>query len=94
MGANIKVEDRTAIFEGVDGLSGAPVAATDLRAGAALIIAGLIANGVTEIDNIHFIDRGYERIEEKLTALGADIRRVKDGDKPLKVLVGSSNSAR
>lgn len=94
MGANIKVEDRTAIFEGVGGLSGAPVTATDLRAGAALIIAGLMANGVTEVDNIHFIDRGYERIEEKLTALGADIRRVKDGDKPLKVLLGSSNSAR
>ena len=74
MGANIKVEDRAAIFEGVDSLSGAPITATDLRAGAALIIAGLTANGVTEIDNISFIDRGYERIEEKLTALGADIK--------------------
>ncbi|MDD2504607.1 MAG: UDP-N-acetylglucosamine 1-carboxyvinyltransferase [Clostridia bacterium] len=94
MGANIKVEDRAAIFEGVDSLSGAPITATDLRAGAALIIAGLTANGVTEIDNISFIDRGYERIEEKLTALGADIKRLKDGEKPLKVLAGSSNPVR
>ncbi|MDD4680016.1 MAG: UDP-N-acetylglucosamine 1-carboxyvinyltransferase [Clostridia bacterium] len=94
MGANIKVEDRAAIFEGVDSLSGAPITATDLRAGAALIIAGLTANGVTEIDNISFIDRGYERIEEKLTALGAYIKRLKDGEKPLKVLAGSSNPVR
>ena len=94
MGANIKVEDRAAIFEGVDSLSGAPITATDLRAGAALIIAGLTANGVTEIDNISFIDRGYERIEEKLTALVAYIKRLKDGEKPLKVLAGSSNPVR
>lgn len=92
MGANIKVEDRTAIFEGVESLTGAPVTATDLRAGAALIIAGLSARGVTEIDNIHFIDRGYERIEEKMAGLGADIKRLKDGESPLKVV--SSNSTR
>jgi len=91
MGANIKVEDRVAICEGVDFLTGAPVTATDLRAGAALIIAGLVARGVTEIENIHFIDRGYERIEEKLVKLGADIRRLDDGESILKVV--SSNTA-
>ncbi|HHY81599.1 MAG TPA: UDP-N-acetylglucosamine 1-carboxyvinyltransferase [Clostridiales bacterium] len=91
MGANIKVEDRVAICEGVDFLTGAPVTATDLRAGAALIIAGLIAHGVTVIDNIHFIDRGYEKIEQKLMKLGADIRRLNDGESLLKV-VSSNNT--
>src|SRR5699024_6787718 len=62
MGANIKVEDRVAVIEGVDKLSGAPVMATDLRAGAALIIAGLMAEGTTEIEDIEHIDRGYENI--------------------------------
>mgnify|MGYP001257867230 FL=1 len=76
MGANVKVEDRTAIIEGVDHLTGAPVEASDLRAGAALVIAGLIARGVTEISNVEYIDRGYEKIEEKLVRLGADICRV------------------
>ena len=75
MGANIRVEDRIAIIEGVDGLTGTQVSATDLRAGAALIIAGLVAEGVTEVENIHFIDRGYERIESKLAGLKADIKR-------------------
>lgn len=76
MGAKAKVEDRVAIIQGVDELTGAPVVASDLRAGAALVIAGLMARGVTEIGNVEYIDRGYERIEEKLVALGADISRI------------------
>ena len=76
MGAKVKIEDRIAIIEGVDHLTGAPVVASDLRAGAALVIAGLIARGVTEISNVKYIDRGYEKIEEKLVRLGADICRV------------------
>ena len=70
------VESRVAMIEGVKTLKGAKVAATDLRAGAAMVIAGLFAEGTTEIDNIKYIDRGYEDIEEKLSALGADIKRV------------------
>ncbi|MGI6537544.1 MAG: UDP-N-acetylglucosamine 1-carboxyvinyltransferase [Caldicoprobacterales bacterium] len=84
MGANIKVEDRIAIIEGVEKLSGTLVTATDLRAGAALIIAGLIAEGATEVENIHYVDRGYEKIENKLSGLGAQIRRLKDGETLLK----------
>ena len=77
MGANVRlVDDRVAIVDGTDGLWGAPVTATDLRAGAALIVAGLIADGTTTISNVKFIDRGYERIDEKLKKLGADIERV------------------
>ena len=76
MGAMIKVEGRTAIIDGVRSLNGAKVAATDLRAGAAMVIAGLIANGETEIVDIEHIDRGYPHIEEKFRSLGADIRRV------------------
>ena len=64
------------MIEGVQKLTGARVAATDLRAGAAMVIAGLSAEGTTEIDNIRYIDRGYEDIENKLSALGADIKRV------------------
>ncbi|TCO77933.1 UDP-N-acetylglucosamine 1-carboxyvinyltransferase [Marinisporobacter balticus] len=76
MGAQIKVEGNVAIIQGVERLSGTEVAATDLRAGAALVIAGLMADGVTQIDNIHYIDRGYESIEKKLLSLGAKIKRV------------------
>ena len=76
MGAMIKVEGRTAIIDGVENLEGAKVIATDLRAGAAMVIAGLIANGETEIVDIEHIDRGYPHIEEKFRSLGADIRRV------------------
>jgi len=76
MGASIKVEGRVAVIEGVERLSGAKVSATDLRAGAALIVAGLMADGLTELDNIHYIDRGYDRIEEKLLSLGARIKRI------------------
>lgn len=76
MGAAIKVEGRMAVIEGIESFSGAPVKATDLRAGAALVIAGLIADGTTEVFDIGYIDRGYEDFEKKLRSLGADIRRV------------------
>lgn len=76
MGANIKVEGRTAIIDGVNKLTGAIVKATDLRAGAALIIAGLIADGTTEVECLEHIDRGYPNIEHKFQSLGADIKRV------------------
>ncbi len=76
MGAEITVKDKVAIIQGVKCLKGAPVKATDLRAGAALVIAGLCAEGVTEIDDIYHIERGYESIEEKLSAVGADIKRM------------------
>lgn len=79
MGADITVDGSSAIVRGVSRLRGAPVMATDLRASASLILAGLVAEGTTEISRIYHIDRGYERIEEKLSALGADIRRVKEG---------------
>ncbi len=75
MGANIRVVDRTAIIEGVPTLYGAPVTTTDLRAGAALLVAGLMAKGETEIYEPEYIDRGYEHIEDKLRSLGAVIRR-------------------
>ena len=78
MGAHITSQGKTAVFEGVKGLTGAPVYATDLRAGAALIIAGVVANGQTELYNIEHIDRGYENIEEKFRNLGADIKRVSE----------------
>lgn len=76
MGAKIKVESTVAIIDGVDKLTGAQVVATDLRAGAAMVIAGLIAEGTTSISGIEHIDRGYPEIEKKLSCLGADIRRV------------------
>ena len=75
MGARIRIADRMAIIEGVPQLYGAPVTATDLRGAAALIVAGLMAKGVTEIYELDYIDRGYEHIEQKLCALGADIHR-------------------
>ena len=78
MGAAIRLEGNTAISTGVPRLAGAPVMATDLRASASLVLAGLVADGETVIDRIYHIDRGYERIEEKLAQLGADIRRVPD----------------
>jgi UDP-N-acetylglucosamine 1-carboxyvinyltransferase len=76
LGADIQVEGNTAFIRGVDRLRGAPVMATDLRASASLIIAGLVAEGETLVDRIYHIDRGYECIEEKLAQLGADIRRL------------------
>jgi len=78
MGADIRVEGNTAIITGVAQLTGAPVMATDLRASASLILAGMIAEGQTIVDRIYHIDRGYERIEEKLALLGASIRRLPD----------------
>ena len=78
MGANILINGKTATVTGVQNLVGTTVFAQDLRAGAALIIAGLAAEGTTQVEHIHFVERGYERLVEKLTALGADIRRVED----------------
>ena len=78
MGANITAQGKTAFFEGVEKLSGAPVYSSDLRAGAALIVAGIIAEGKTEIYNLEHIDRGYENIEEKFRNLGAKIERIKE----------------
>ena len=75
MGANIKIDSRSAVIEGVETLTGAKVRATDLRAGAALILSALAAKGETEISDIYHIERGYDRIDEKLRRLGADIRR-------------------
>ena len=77
MGAKIKVEDRIAVIEGIDKLMGASVYATDLRAGAAMVVAGLVAEGETIIGNIKHIDRGYEFLEDKLASLGANIKRIK-----------------
>jgi len=77
LGADIRVEGNTAHVRGVEGLSGAPVMATDLRASAALILAGLVAGGETRVSRVYHLDRGYERLEEKLKALGATVRRVK-----------------
>jgi len=76
MGAQIQVDGKTAIVEGVETLTGAPVKACDLRAGAALVIAGLAAKGTTEVENVIYIERGYERLVEKLTAIGARIKKV------------------
>ena len=88
MGADITVDSRVAVVRGVDHLTGAPVKASDLRAGAALIIAGLAAQGTTEIEDIHHIERGYENMEIKLRALGADIvkRYYPDDEKIRKAL--------
>jgi len=78
MGARIEVSGNTAAVRGVPGLSGAPVMATDLRASASLVLAGLAAHGTTEILRIYHLDRGYESLEKKLSSLGADIRRVRE----------------
>lgn len=78
MGAQIQLNGNTAIINGVERLTGAPVMATDLRASASLILAGLVADGETTVERIYHVDRGYERIEEKLSLLGADIKRVSE----------------
>ena len=83
MGANIKVDGRNAVVEGVSRLTGCPVKATDLRAGAALIIAGLAAEGQTEITGLHHIDRGYEKLIDKFRSLGADIKRISTPDEEI-----------
>ena len=72
------MESNTAIIEGVERYTGAQVSSPDLRAGAALVIAGLAADGITIVDDIHFIERGYERFDEKLRSLGAEIEKVED----------------
>ena len=76
MGADIQIQGSTALVRGVKDLKGASVMATDLRASAALIVAGLAAKGETVVHRIYHLDRGYERIEEKLSLLGADIKRI------------------
>jgi UDP-N-acetylglucosamine 1-carboxyvinyltransferase len=76
MGADIKIEGNSAIINGVKGLSGAPVMATDLRASASLVLAGLAAEGETDVSRIYHLDRGYETLVEKLASLGAHIRRI------------------
>jgi UDP-N-acetylglucosamine 1-carboxyvinyltransferase len=78
MGAQVKREGPYAVVHGTKQLSGAPVMASDLRASAALVLAGLIARGKTEVSRIYHLDRGYERLEEKLKILGAKIERVKE----------------
>ena len=88
MGASIQVEGRTAIVDGVERLHGCEVRACDLRAGAAMVIAGLAADGVTTIEDAHYIERGYEDIIGKLTQLGADIRRTEEQDVPTEVAAG------
>jgi UDP-N-acetylglucosamine 1-carboxyvinyltransferase len=77
LGASIEVDGHTAVVRGVDKLVGAPVMATDLRASASLVIAGLAAEGETQIDRIYHLDRGYDRMETKLSAVGADIQRIR-----------------
>ena len=76
LGADVRIEGHTAVIHGVPRLSGAPVMATDLRASASLVLAGMVAEGTTDVQRIYHIDRGYEHIEEKLRGLGADIRRM------------------
>lgn len=82
MGAQVQVDGRVALIEGVDKLCGAPVAACDLRAGAAMVIAGLCAEGTTEVEDVHYIERGYEDFVGKLRKLGADIALVHEPDEP------------
>ena len=82
MGAQVQVDGRTAVIEGVERLTGAPVAACDLRAGAAMVIAGLCAEGTTYVEDIHYIERGYENFVGKLRSLGADIALVSEPDEP------------
>ena len=88
MGANIQVDDKTAVVEGVDHLTGAPIQAYDLRAGAALVIAALAAHGQSEITQVQYIERGYEDIISKLRALGADIRSVEEPEAALAANAG------
>jgi UDP-N-acetylglucosamine 1-carboxyvinyltransferase len=77
LGANIAIEGNTAVVQGVERLAGAPVMATDLRASACLVVAALAAEGETLVDRIYHLDRGYENMETKLAALGAQVERVK-----------------
>jgi UDP-N-acetylglucosamine 1-carboxyvinyltransferase len=78
MGAHVDMEGPTAVIKGVDQLFGAPVMASDLRASAALVLAGLKADGITDVSRVYHIDRGYEHLDEKLSELGAHIERVQE----------------
>jgi len=78
MGADIKIRGRNAILNGVDGLSGAMVMASDIRAGAALVLAALAAEGETSVSRIYHVDRGYDHMEKKFALLGADMKRVEE----------------
>ena len=80
MGADVRIQGDSAIIQGVESLGGAPVMATDLRASASLILAGLAAEGVTEVSRVYHLDRGYEGLDKKLLKLGADVKRVKEAD--------------
>jgi UDP-N-acetylglucosamine 1-carboxyvinyltransferase len=93
MGARIRKEGPTAVIQGVKELQGASVMASDLRASAGLVLAGLVAKGATRIDRIYHIDRGYEKIEHKLRAVGAEIERVSDRYPPRGRGAGSSRGA-
>ena len=84
LGANIRRQASTAVVQGVEALSGAQVTASDLRASAALVMCGLVAKGSTEVHRVYHIDRGYERIDERLSALGAQVERVDDREEALK----------
>ena len=86
MGADIKVEGNVAIINGIDRYTGARVNAPDLRAGAALVIAGLAGEGITVVDDIHFVERGYEALEEKLRGLGAVVDKV-SSEKDLQICI-------
>ena len=88
MGASIQVDDKTAVVEGVDHLVGAPIQASDLRAGAALVIAALAAKGQSEISCVHYIERGYENLVEKLRGLGANIRAVEESEEHRRLNLG------
>ena len=88
MGAKVQVDGKIAVIEGVDKLTGAAVQACDMRAGAAMVIAGLAADGITEVDCIHYIERGYEDIVRKLSGIGADIRVVVTPDEGKTTQVG------
>ncbi|MFH0777771.1 MAG: hypothetical protein V2A71_03985, partial [Candidatus Eisenbacteria bacterium] len=94
MNAVIRVQDNIATVTGIDKFSGAKVMATDIRASAALILAGLVAEGTTEISRIYHIDRGYESIEAKLSELGAKIRREEGQENEQRVGRGRSDTAR
>jgi UDP-N-acetylglucosamine 1-carboxyvinyltransferase len=80
MGADIRIQGNSAVIQGVENLSGAQVMATDLRASASLVLAGLAAEGVTEVSRVYHLDRGYEGLDQKLSKLGAHIKRVKEGE--------------
>ena len=88
MGAHIQVDGKVAVIEGVPQLTGAPVNACDLRAGAAMVIAGLAAQGITEVGDIHHIERGYEDLVGKLSGVGANIRMITVPDEDAKSQVG------